>query len=501
MRTVSVLRSITLRAFRRRGASRAGGVGPAPASWLAASESVLLPAVILVLSWSFRPHDPLGLHAQFPWVWLGPWLVAVRYGAAAGLLGAGLYAAFWSMAPRLLGVPMAGALPSEFFLGGVLVTLVLGEFGSAMLHREAVQREVAADLGARLERTKRRLFIVKEALATLEQELTDRPVTLRDALLDLRRIFAFVATAPQTPVRRGGRRAAQRPLPDPDALLLLLSQSCRLLEAGVFVLEPARARGAAAGWRLAFSLGQELPQLDPRHPLIQRALQTREAVQVAQERAAESEHSVWVFAAPLRLDANGEPDALLAVHSMPFMSFEEQNLQRLQVLCASYLDFSQLEIGVAEFRAAWEQAPIGLQQEWAQLSHLAQHSRLRSYCAVWKGPQWAAREDLAEFSASQPLESSTWNFAGEAGRPAVVVLLPMYSAAALASYRRDMAELARDIASRNAWPEGDALAVEVVPVHSVAGFVELRRMVEALAGAPAGVAPAAVRQVAGVATP
>ena len=501
MRKAPVLRSITQRAFRRRGASRAGGVGPAPASWLAASESVLLPAVILALSWSFRPHDPLGLQAEFPWVWLGPWLVAVRYGAAAGLLGGGLYAAFWSMAPRLLGVPMAGALPSEFFLGGVLVTLILGEFGSAMLHREAAQREVAADLGARLERTKRRLFIVKEALATLEQELTDRPVTLRDALLDLRRIFAFVATAPELPVRRGGRRAALRPLPDPDALLLLLSQSCRLLEAGVFVLEPARARGAAAGWRLAFSLGQELPQLDPRHPLIQRALQTREAVQVAQERAAESEHSVWVFAAPLRLDANGEPDALLAVHSMPFMSFEEQNLQRLQVLCASYLDFSQLEIGVAEFRAAWEQAPIGLQQEWAQLSRLAAHSRLRSYCAVWKGPEWAAREDLAEFSASQPLESSTWNFAGEAGRPVVVVLLPMYSAAALASYRRDMTELARDIASRNAWPEGDALAVEVLPVQSVAGFVELRRMVEALAGASAAFAPAGVRQVAGTATP
>ena len=501
MRRVPALRSIALRAFRRRGASRAGAGGPAPASWLAASESVLLPAVILALSWKLRPHDPLGLHAQFPWVWLGPWLVAVRYGAASGLLGAGLYAAFWRLAPQLLGVPMAAALPSEFFLGGVLVSLILGEFGSAMLHREAAQREIAADLGARLERTKRRLFIVKEALATLEQELTDRPVTLRDALLDLRRIFAFVATTQQPPARRSGRRAALRPLPDPDALLLLLSQSCRLQEAGVFVLEPARGRGAAAGWRLAHSLGQELPQLDPKHPLIQRALQAREAVQVAQERAAESEHSVWVFAAPLRLDANGEPDALLAVHSMPFMSFEEQNLQRLQVLCASYLDFTQLEVGVAGFRAAWEQAPIGLQQEWAQLSRLAAHSRLRSYCAVWKAPDWAGREDLTEFSASQPLESSSWTFGDEAGRPLLVVLLPMYSAAALAGYRRDMAELARDIASRNGWPEGDALALDVLPVQSVEGFVELRHVVEALAAAPAVVAPAALRQVAGEARP
>ncbi len=486
LRVAAVLRAITLRVLRRRDASASAGRGLAPAPWFAALESALLPAAMLALSWRLRPSDPLGLHAAFPWIWLAPWLVAVRYGAAAGLVGAVLYAAFWSLAPRLLGVPMGAALPSEFFLGGVLVTLILGEFGSAMLHRETMQRAMAADLGARLERTKRRLFIVKEALATLEQELTDRPITLRDALLDLRRIFAFVVAQPQPPARRGA--APARPLPDPDAFLLLLSQSCRLLEAGVFVREPVRgrARGAASSsWRLAHSLGQDLPQLDAQHPLVQRAVQTREAVHVAQERAAEPEHNVWVFAAPLRLRADGEPDALLAVHSMPFMSFEEQNLQRLQVLCSSYLDFSQLELGVDEFRSAWRQAPIGLQQEWAQLSRLHLQSRLRSYCAVWTGPEWLAAEDLAEFSASQPLESSTWTFGGESSRLVLVVLLPMYSAAALARYRRDMPPLVQEIGTRNEWPQPDALSVEILPVQSAEGFVDLRRIVDSVVGSPA----------------
>jgi hypothetical protein len=488
----AMLREFTLRTLRRKDAWLEAGRGAGPWSRLAVIERVLLPTAILALSWRLRPEDPLGLHAAFPWIWLGPWLVAVRYGAAAGMVGAGLYAAFWSLAPRLFGVPMAAAFPSEFFLGGVLVTLVLGEFGSVMLRREALQRALALDLGARLERTKRRLFIVKESLASLEQELIDRPVTLRDALLDLRRIFAFsVGNA-----RRPGARA-QRPLPDPDAFLLLLSQSCRLLEAGVFVLEPRRGRGRAAvagHWRLGHALGQELPSFDAGHPLIQRALQTREAVHVAQERASDAGQSVWVFAAPLRLAETGEVDAVLAVHSMPFMSFEEQNLQRLQVLCASYLDFSLLESGVAEFRAAWEQAPIGLQQEWAQLSRLHAQSRLRSYCVVWTGADWLGPEELAEFSANQPLNSSTWTFGGETSRVVLVVLLPLYSVAALAQYRRDMFELSRQIAARDNWPQADALSLEVVPVQGADGLGQLRGMVESVLGSSAGGAPQAERQ-------
>ena len=488
----AMLREFTLRTLRRRDAWVAAGRAAGPWSWVSAIERVLLPVLILALSWRLRPEDPLGLHAAFPWVWLGPWLVAVRYGAAAGVVGAGLYAAFWRLAPSLFGVPMVAAFPSEFFLGGVLVTLVLGEFGSVMLRREALQRALAVDLGTRLERTKRRLFIVKESLASLEQELIDRPITLRDALLDLRRIFAFSVGK----VPRAGARAP-RPLPDPDAFLLLLSQSCRLLEAGVFVLEPRRGRGraaVAAHWRLGHALGQDLPGFDAGHPLIQRALQTREAVHVAQERASDAEQSVWVFAAPLRLSDKGEVDAVLAVHSMPFMSFEEQNLQRLQVLCASYLDFSLLESGVAEFRAAWEQAPIGLQQEWSQLSRLHQQSRLRSYCAVWRGADWLGPEELSEFSANQPLNSSTWTFGGETTGVVLVVLLPLYSAAALAQYRRDMLELLRQIAMRDNWPQLDALSLEVVPVQGVEGFGQLHGLVDAwLSSSVPGVPPSGPR--------
>ena len=441
---------------------------------MAMVESVLLPVLVLWLGWKLRPDDPLGAHAGFPWAWFGPWLIAVRYGAGYGLFGVAFYAAFWKFGPLLFGAVPAESFPAEFFLGGMLMTLILGEFGAAFRNRQVLHREVTKDLTARLERTKRRLFVIKEALSTLEQELTDRPMTLRDALLDLRRTFSF----------QGNRRAlpapdvvpglpAPRPLPDPRAFLQMLSQSCRLVEAGIFVRE---ITPQGLQWRLAASMGQTLPALDPSEVLINRILETHQSVHIAQAHLGETDGNPWVFAAPLRLDEYDEVDALLAVHTMPFMSFEENNLQRLQVLCASYLDFSQLELSVEDVRSAWVQAPISLQQEWAQLSELGQNFKLRSYCAVWSGQGRVSDDVLAEFAGLQPVESSTWTLKGRGGKPALVVLLPLLSSAGLANYRRDMVTLLGQILGRSNQRPDQAFDLDFLEVAGAAGFLELRRL-------------------------
>ena len=458
---------------------------------MAMVESVLLPVLVLWLGWKLRPDDPLGAHAGFPWAWFGPWLIAVRYGAGYGLFGVAFYAAFWKFGPLLFGTVPAESFPAEFFLGGMLMTLILGEFGAAFRNRQVLHREVTKDLTARLERTKRRLFVIKEALSTLEQELTDRPMTLRDALLDLRRTFTF----------QGNRRAlpapdavpglpAPRPLPDPRAFLQLLSQSCRLVEAGIFVRE---ITPQGLQWRLAASLGQTLPALDPAEVLINRILETHQSVHIAQTHLGETDGNPWVFAAPLRLDEYDEVDALLAVHTMPFMSFEENNLQRLQVLCASYLDFSQLELSVEDVRSAWVQAPISLQQEWAQLSELGQNFKLHSYCAVWSGQGRVSDDVLAEFAGLQPVESSTWTLKGRGGKPALVVLLPLLSSAGLANYRRDMVTLLGQILGRSNQRPDQAFDLDFLEVAGPSGFLELRRLLASAAADRPATSPMAER--------
>lgn len=454
---------------------------------VAVFESVLLPVLVLWLGWALRPDDPLGAHAGFPWAWFGPWLIAVRYGAGYGLFGVAFYAAFWKFGPQLLPPVPATAFPAEFFLGGMLMTLILGEFGAAFRNRQVLHREVTKDLSARLERTKRRLYVVKEALSTLEQELTDRPMTLRDALLDLRRTFTFQGDRPAlaAPAHAPGL-PAPAPLPDPRAFLQLLSQSCRLVEAGIFVREISPE---GLQWRLAASLGQTLPALDLEDALINRILETHQSVHIAQAVLNEAENNPWVFAAPLRLDTYDEVDALLAVHTMPFMSFEENNLQRLQVLCASYLDFSQLELGVEDVRSAWVQAPISLQQEWAQLSDLGQKFKLRSYCAVWSGQGRVSDDALSEFAGLQPVESSTWTLKGRGDKPALVVLLPLLSSAGLANYRRDMVTLLGQILGRSGASPDQAFDLDFLEVSGASSFMELRRLLSSPTAAKVADAP------------
>lgn len=450
---------------------------------MALFEAVLLPVLVLWLGWRLRPDDPLGIHAGFSWAWFGPWLIAVRYGAGYGLFGVAFYAAFWKFSPLLLATAPAAAFPAEFFLGGMLMTLILGEFGAAFRNRQVLHRERVKDLTARLERTKRRLFVVKEALSTLEQELTDRPMTLRDALLDLRRTFTLQGDRPALPAPAATPGLpTPAPLPDPRAFLQLLSQSCRLVEAGIFVRETGPQ---GLQWRLAASLGQNLPTLDPAEVLIDRILETHQAVHIAQAHLAETgDDHPWVFAAPLRLDEYDEVDALLAVHTMPFMSFEENNLQRLQVLCASYLDFSQLELGVEDMRSAWPQAPISLQQEWAQLSELGQNFKLHSYCAIWSGQGRVSDDVLAEFAGLQPVESSTWTLKGRGGKPALVVLLPLLSSAGLANYRRDMVSLLGQILDRSNQRPDQTFDLDFVEVSGAPGFLELRRLLGSATASP-----------------
>lgn len=431
-------------------------------TWWAWTESALLPLLVLAAAWQLSPADPLALRGGFPWVWFGAWLAAVRYGAGYGLLGAALYAAVWWWNHGSFAAPGAQFdFPGEFFLGGTLMTLVLGEFGSAYRRSERLHRETAADLEVRLERTKRRLFIVKEALATLEQELVDRPLTLRDALLDFRQLCAQWQR--EHPDADEDDRIR---LPQATGFLQLLSQSCRVVESAIFVRDAAASRG----WRKAASLGHELPDLDDTHPLIAAALENRHAVHIAQESLGEADTSDWVYAAVVRCAEDGEVQALLAAHTMPFMSFEQTNLQRLQVLVDAYRDFVEREQGVGPLREAWPEAPIELQQEWTALTRLGRRARLHSQAVLWTLPHSLNPGQRARLEQAQPVESESWLIDGAAGKAAWVTVLPLVSPAALNAYVQSMEETLEAVLGE---PAQDIEPV-VYTVDAAGSFARLR---------------------------
>ncbi|NDP60334.1 MAG: hypothetical protein GZ090_13370, partial [Oxalobacteraceae bacterium] len=117
------------------------GVTPAWAWSLAALEAIFLCALAFGLSCWIAPQDPLGLGAQFPWLWIVPALLAMRYGTAIGVTAVVTFIALCLLLPELAAylpwsrsivasaTSLAGQeFPKAFFLGGLVLTLICGQF-------------------------------------------------------------------------------------------------------------------------------------------------------------------------------------------------------------------------------------------------------------------------------------------------------------------------------------------------------------------------------------
>src|SRR5512137_3059314 len=79
-------------------------------------ETVLIPLAAIGIAWLASPDDPLVVGTAFPWLWLAPALVALRYGVLAGLVAGTLLVGDW-LAGTWLGAIHAN-FPREFFFGG-----------------------------------------------------------------------------------------------------------------------------------------------------------------------------------------------------------------------------------------------------------------------------------------------------------------------------------------------------------------------------------------------
>ena len=99
-------------------------------------ETALWPALFVALAWYSNPGNPFYIDEGFPWPWLGPWLIGLRYGVVYGAAASvGLWAS-WVVLTQWLGYTMdqVVAQPTQFprlyFLGGAIATVIAGEFGS-----------------------------------------------------------------------------------------------------------------------------------------------------------------------------------------------------------------------------------------------------------------------------------------------------------------------------------------------------------------------------------
>lgn len=278
--------------------------------WVTLLEMALLPLIAVGLGLLWNPQDPLWIDGGFPWAWLAVVIVALRYGPLAGLGSACILLVVW------LGINVGhyDAFPQAYFLGGLILVLLVGEFSSLWQARTRRAENVQLYLDQRLEHLVRQYYLLRLSHDRLEQELIGRPMSMRDALAGLQSI----GSPDQTP-----EDGAQ-------VLLRLLAQYCQIESA---VLYPVRGDDVDAD--AVARIGAPTP-LDPTDPLVRQALETRRLCHVSQA-VAHGQQSRYLAAAPL-LDLGGDLYGLLVIDDMPFFSLQDENLQTINLLLGYYTD-------------------------------------------------------------------------------------------------------------------------------------------------------------------
>jgi polysaccharide biosynthesis protein PelD len=286
---------------------------PGFTSWHLA-ETILLSLASLGLTYWLRPTDPLSLSGGFPWAWLAPVMLALRYGIRAGLISVALILVGWIVVSGGAATPAYFTSPTV--LGGLILTLVCGEFSGLWRHRLRRQTELNQYLGQRIQELTRQHYLLKLSHDQLEENLIARPYTLRGALIELRELL--------------GQAKEHEALPGAEAFMTLMTTHCQLTVAGLF---PARG-GQLLKEPLATS--GEPGKLATDDMLVGHALEQRSLVHVNQEHFQGKPSSRYLVAAPIY--RHGDLTGLLVVEDMPFFAFHHETLQTLAALISYFSD-------------------------------------------------------------------------------------------------------------------------------------------------------------------
>jgi hypothetical protein len=345
----------------------------------------------------------------FPWLWLAPLLVALRYGVLPGLLSVSMLVGNVWLAWQLGRLPDGVAEASLF--GGGLTVLLCGEFSDVWRDRNKRMEEAYLYMSERLARLTKRHLLLNLSHDRLEQDMLARPGSLRDALARLR-----LLSTQATP---------DNPMPGSNGLLQLLSQYVSIESAQIYLLEP-RGSSYVLGKSIA-RLGEPVP-MSAGDELLQQVLEKGGLAHIANQEASLQRHTSQLVVAPL-VAGDSELVGVLAVTRMPFFSLTDENLQMMLVMLGYFADNLRSASGVATIQQRLPDMPYLFAQELARLLRLHQKVALPSHLVVmhFTGPR--RNEIPAEFlRIKRGLDLYWQTYVQDA--PVLVVLMPFASSSA-----------------------------------------------------------------------
>ncbi|MFX1716141.1 PelD GGDEF domain-containing protein [Paraburkholderia sp. A1RO-5L] len=379
-------------------------------------EAGLVTITALALAWFADRADPLLLAGGFPWLWLAPTLVALRYGVGPGLGSALLLVLEWALA-----YPPGTPWRTPFFVGGGVLVILAGHFADTWNVRADRANAVNDYLNERLTALTDNHYLLRLSHERLERDLLTRPTTLRDSINELRQLSGGNAADVAAPAR-----GAAATLPGTARLIEFVARACQIEVAALY---PVRG-GKLVPTPLA-TIGEPF-ELDAADPLPALALSSG---QLAHLKSADrlASDSRYIACAPL-ISATGETRALLVVQRMPFLSLNHDNLQLLFVLLGYYGDGLEYARATHELIEAVPGCPADFGLEYGRLVRLHQRSGIESSVVALSFPRGEAQDSLFEHVLRRGRSADlAWPLQTQK-RSALLNLMPLADATGVAGY-------------------------------------------------------------------
>lgn len=339
-------------------------------AWL---ESLVVVFGILGLGFWATPHDPFFLKADFPWIWFGPLLVALRYGMAPSMVMLALLVLAWLVSNRMGYV--GGAFPTLPVVGGALLTLVSAQFSTIGQQRLRRSHQVSQHATERFEQLSKAYFMVRQSHDRLEQNLISRPVTLRQAMLELRALQ----------VKTGGGLNCEVSA----ELMGILAHYCSLESAAIHAVEDGELVTTPL---TVCGRGAELVADDQ---LLRAAFESGNVAYQAANRLRHEERSAYLVVAPIRTSA-GSLLGMLLVSEMPFLALQRETLQIMAVLLAYAADHAEAAATANSLLAIYPDCPTVFAAELFKMVRLQRDLDIASSVVLISIKPSARLEDICQ---------------------------------------------------------------------------------------------------------
>ncbi|TDR73617.1 PelD GGDEF domain-containing protein [Paludibacterium purpuratum] len=379
------------------------------------SETIVVTVLVLGALRLAAPADPLLIGSGFGWIWLVPMICSLRYGLMQGVLSSlGLLAGYYLQA-----LPDQ-RFPLPFFLGGMAMVLVCGQFGDTWGSKLRHLRTMTDYLNERLGVLTKSHFLLRLSHERLEHDLLSRPASLRDSLSQLRALSFQSEGLNQEPDDKLLLAHARR-------FIEVAAHSCQLERAQLHVCrdgvpDPVPVAGSGAPF-----------ELDCQDILLRYALEHRTLAHVQNKQLAPGIKTDYIAVAPL-VDAQDEILGVLVVRHMPFMALSEENLQLLLVLSGYYADGVRHGAVAGLLLSVYPSCPHDFALDFSRLVRLYRTAGITSSLVALTFDKRDIGKTLFDHvQLSRRSLDVQWVIPGEA-RDAILVLMPLSGESAVEGF-------------------------------------------------------------------